>query len=402
MKPVSKLVKSFGFIPSYRVQVRTPMTFEKTLSRAIICSLSAVILLSLASKFAFEIPLLVRTIFIGGAGIVGCLFALYSKKRALGLMLWTGAIALFFTYLFPFTIWNALSIACVLFLPIFGQGQSVKSLFAQSLFGGCVVLIGFEAVQFLNVRTALPAGELFEGALLGSFAGIAFLAKFLEIQDHRMIRGLYRMQDACETSELKDITSRTITLHAKVIKDLEDVDDSLMSEIQAKVDQLVRRISSSCKRAHHLELELKEMSFDELTKNIEICNTKIEKANRPNVISMLTKARTTAYEQKKLLDRLVQAKEEATAKALIDVTLLERLRIALLQLRTSNLTTSSPGPEITSVIEELSAEIEATCDAAEEVFYEERPQNSRTFRAHPEMLKGYQIDAVSPEVMMRR
>ena len=65
----------------------------------------------------------------------------------------------------------------------------------------------------------------------------------------------------------------------------------------------------------------------------------ISQASSSKVISMLHKARMTALEQRVLSTEL-SAKQEASALALIDVTLLERLRIALLQLRNSNLTSA--------------------------------------------------------------
>ena len=402
MNSLSTIFQAPRFIPSYRIQIRTPLLFEQSVVRSIAGSVFAVILLAVIENFSLKSPPLVRTVLIGTFGLIFSFFAIYSVKRIVGLMLWISTIAYIFLEFSPVSAGNTFGFSCLLFLPILAQRQSAGALIGQAIFSGSILLIGFEAVQFLDLRALFPAGALIEGLLFGVFTGVALLSRYIQTHDNRMIQCLFHTQKTSKLSELKAITSRTINVHRKVIKDLEEEDETLRIDIQKKVDELVSRISNSCRRAHHLEQELEEISLIDITRSIDACDTNIKRASSSKVISMLQKARITALEQKNLIEKIIQAKQEATARALIDVTLLERLRIALLQLRNSNLTSAAPGPEITGIIEELSTEIEATCYAVEEVFHEENSELSFLVSSPSAEKEEYEVDAVSPETMIRR
>jgi len=365
-------------------------------------SILTVILLAVIENFSQKFPPLVRTIIIGIVGLIFSLFVIYSVKRVAGLILWVSAIAYIFLNFSPLSAGNAFSFACVLFLPILAHKQSAGTLIVRSIFSGSILLIGFEAVQYLNLRAFSPAGSLIEGLFLGVFAGVSLLSRHIETHDNRMIQCLYDTQKASKSSDLKVITSRTINLHSTVIKNLEEGGESFRIDIQRKVDELVCRISNLCRHVHQLELELEEISLSDITRNIDTCDANIKRASSTYVISMLHKARMTAVEQKDLLDRIIRAKQELTAQALIDVTRLERLRIVLLQLRTSNLTSAAPSPEITEGIEEFSTEIEARCNSVDEVFYKKNSELNFLAKSLATKQQQYEVDAVSPETIFQK
>ncbi|MEE2903413.1 MAG: hypothetical protein VYC39_13845 [Myxococcota bacterium] len=401
MSSLSTILQLPRFVPSYRFQIRTPVVFEQSVFRSIAGSLFTVILLSVIENFIQKPPQLMRTVLIGMFGLIFSFFAIYSVKRIVGLMLWISAIAYLFLEFSPFSTGNTFILSCLLFLPILAERQPTKTLILQVIFSGSILLIGFEAVQFLNLRAFFSTGALIEGLLFGVFAGVALLSRHIETHENRMIQCLFQTQKTSKLPELKGITSRTINLHRKVIKDLEKGDEALRLDIQRKVDELVSRISNSCQRANHLEQALEEISLGDIARNIDTCDANITKVNSSKVISMLHKVRKTTLEQKNLIDRIILAKQEATARALIDVTLLERLRISLLQLRNSNLTSAAPGPEISGIIEELSREIEATCDAVDEVFQEENPKLGFLVGSLSTEPQEYEVGAAPPETMIQ-
>ena len=401
MKTPKVISQPFGLVSSYRMQIRKRSEFEHTVYRAVIGAVIMTLVLSFAKNFIGGTSGTIQTILIGAGGLLWSLFRECSWKRIAGITIWLAALTSIALYLLPQSFWNLFTLGCLLFVPIFANGQSVKKLCVQSIFSGSVLVSGFEAVKFFGVGNLLPHGQLVESILLGGFVGVALLANYIEITDNRMIRSLACIEKRSELRELAELATQTISLHQKIVQNLAEIEDSFMIEVQPKVDALVRRISNSCERAHQLEKELKELSLGTITENIEMYDSKLKETSNPKVAAMLKKARSTTLEQNKLLEKLFQAKEEATAKALIDVTLLERLRIALLQLRGAHLNTSAPGPEFTDVIEELSAEIEATCDAVEEVFQEQTKGQAFFLPALHES-NPVNFDAVCPEIMIRK
>lgn len=259
--------------------------------------------------------------------------------------------------------------------PVLGEGESPKRKLVTALAAGAFGYAGLHVAEVIlqaGVFGALVPGPLAvaaAGATAGLFIGLASAPRHL-VRSPDPVEDAYAVALATRDGEIHELLERALHIHRAVRAEL-DVRgrdrDGFALEAQVG-EQLMRilRIAEHCRRIDH---DLSGDAMYRLEDRIAVLEQKAGATLDPSARATYEQALGSLDAQREALRRLGDGRERVVARLHVNVALLEKLRISLLQLRSADAerwgAESSP---VAEALEELGRELDATADAITEVF----------------------------------
>lgn len=259
--------------------------------------------------------------------------------------------------------------------PVLAEGQPLGR---KALTAG---LAGVAGAAGLFVAQVMLGWDIFEGlvpSLLGSaaagaaaglFVGLAGAPKHLG-RPLDPVEAQYQPALAVRDGEIHEILQRTIGLHRALKADLTArADDPGVVRVRGREEELVIRIlhiAAECRRVQH---DLEATPDQEIRARITDLSQRAASAGDPGARSTYQSAVASLEAQLEALTRIDNGRERIVARLHATVALLEKLRFALIHLRSAH--AERVGGELSPVTEALEAladEIDATSSAVGEVF----------------------------------
>jgi len=302
--------------------------------------------------------------------------------------------------------WFAAALSGMVLAPVFASGAKFKKLIFTGMIAGCAIFCGLYVTQTMasnHVLAGVMPGTLAQmvyGSILGFFLGLGSSAQHLQRKTKTLRGKVLAAIKEITSPELRNLLERTNKLYDLIKSEFSKMESKPHSEIEQQVDALSSRILKLTEQCTSLENDLAQAEVEELTQRISDLKIKLEKSNDPAAKRTFNKAVDNLEEQHQVMATIKTSYDRVLARIHADVALLERLRFALLQLRSTSLQKNDEhGVELNLSLEALSQEIEATCHVVDEVYSQPYETNSQTTK---DTEKECIQDTVSPETMMFR
>lgn len=290
----------------------------------------------------------------GGAGLVGA--ALFSVAAPL----WP-----------PF----AAALLGVAAAPVLAEGQSLKrkavtaALAAVAGAAGLFVarvMLGWDVFDGV-VPSLLGHGAA--GATAGLFVGLAAVPRHLG-RAPDPVELAYQPALSIKDGEIHQILDRTIGIHRTLTKDLAArAEPTSVQCVVHREEELVLRILHIAQECRRIEQDLASTPAAEIRERMDDLAARADRAVDQGAKDTYTQTVASLREQLEALTRIESGRDRVVARLHATVALLEKLRFALIHLRSAH--AERVGDELSSVTEALDAlteEIEATSSAVGEVY----------------------------------
>jgi hypothetical protein len=349
-------------------------SFELTVFKTVLGGMAGGLIAGvLQSSFrAFGFVSFVNLVFLGVA--LSTAFQSRSWKKAL-LAAGFGLLAAMIIHIYA-QHWPVFAFAlCGMALsPLFLRKKQIASFFVSAMAAALSVSAGIYVVQamfhhqVLTTSMPTPLWTSIYGGVLGLFVGLSASAQRLKRSQSPMAIKLDTMIKTTKDEELSPLLLRTQELHQVIQIDFEQNKTKQFPDIPERVDDLVRCIHKLSAQFLGLKAELKSQNAEGLRNRIADLNKKKTEVKDAHAKNIFGDTISNLEEQQHALSRITANHERILARIHSKVALFERLRFALLQLRSANMDhDSEDGDEFKLCIEALSEEIEATCAAVNEI-----------------------------------
>jgi hypothetical protein len=302
--------------------------------------------------------------------------------------------------------WFAAALSGMVLAPVLASGENLKKMALTGVITGVAIFAGFYATHVMYSKAVLAGlmpgalAQVVYGSVLGLFVGLGSSARHFQRNTDTLSGKFLTAIKEVNTPELRSLLKRTGSLYDLIKSELSEMNSSSHSDIAIQVEALSGRILELCSQCTNIESDLAQAKVDELTQRINELKTKVDKTKDLSAKHILTQAIENLEEQHQALASIETSHDRVLARIHVDVALLERLRFALLKLRSTSLQRSDDqGIELNLSLEALSREIEATCHVVDEVY--SQPSETRV-KSPIDTIEDLAEDAVSPETMVFR
>lgn len=259
--------------------------------------------------------------------------------------------------------------------PVLAEGQSKGRKAVTAALAGVAgaaglyvarVMLGWDV--FDGVVPSL-LGHAGAGAAAGLFVGLASAPRYLG-QPPDPVESAYHPALAVKDGEVHQILARTIEIHRALQADLAArAGASAVERVGAREDELVLRILHIAKECRKIRADLDATPAAEIEARIAELSRRAEAT--PDEGARATYAQTVASleEQLEALARIENGRERVVARLHATVALLEKLRFALIHMRSADAErVGGELPVVTEALDALTDELEATSSAVGEVY----------------------------------
>ncbi len=259
--------------------------------------------------------------------------------------------------------------------PVLAEGQSTK----RKLMTAATTALASAAG--LYVARVMVSWEVFEGvvpsllghgaagATAGLFIGLAAAPRHLG-RSPDPVEAAYTPALAIKDGEIQDILQRTIGIHRSLKTDLQSrTEANSIPTVAGREAELVLRILHIAGECRQIQNDLEATPASEIEARIGDLKTRAEGASDVAAKRTYLDTVSSLKEQLQAVVRIEGGRDRVVARLHATVALLEKLRFALIHLRSAD--AQRVGDELTSVTDALDAltdEIEATSSAVGEVY----------------------------------
>lgn len=225
-------------------------------------------------------------------------------------------------------------------------------------------------------------GHAAAGASAGLFVGLAAAPKFLG-RPPDPVESAYHPALAIKDGEVHEILSRTLEIHRSLKGDLVarvaeaglEGDAASMTKIADREQELVLRILHIASECRQIRGDLDATPASEIEARIADLSKRSAAASDAGARRTYDQAVASLEEQLEALGRIENGRERVVARLHATVALLEKLRFALIHLRSANAErVGGELPLVTEALDALTDELEATSSAVGEVYGGARPE----------------------------
>lgn len=259
--------------------------------------------------------------------------------------------------------------------PVLAEGQSTKRKLMTAATAAVASAAGLYVAQVMLgwevFEGVVPSllGHSAAGATAGLFIGLAAAPRHLG-RSPDPVEAAYAPALAITDGEIQDILQRTIGIHRSLKSDLQSrTDANSIPRVAGREAELVLRILHIAGECRQIQSDLEATPATEIEARIADLKQRAEGASDVAARQTYLDTVSSLVEQLDAVVRIEGGRDRVVARLHATVALLEKLRFALIHLRSAD--AQRVGDELSSVTDALDAltdEIEATSSAVGEVY----------------------------------
>ncbi|MEO1232220.1 MAG: hypothetical protein AAFZ18_25310 [Myxococcota bacterium] len=260
--------------------------------------------------------------------------------------------------------------------PVVGSGERPKRMALSGLFAGAFAFAGLQ-VGAVVLETGLflplvpaPLAAAGAGAVVGLFVGLSSAPRHL-LPARDPIEEAFDDALALRDGELHELLTRALGQYVGLRAALPSTRESGPTAARVSTEvrgQLLRvlRIAEDCRR---LDDQLAREDRQALDGRIEELRAREASTLDETARRTYAEARGTLEEQGRALERIERGRERVLAKLHANLALLEKLRLALVQLESAHAERrDAESAVVVETLDELGRELDITANAVSEVF----------------------------------
>lgn len=259
--------------------------------------------------------------------------------------------------------------------PVLGEGESARRKLLTGAVAGAFGYAGLHVSQVVlqsGVLNALVPGPLAvagAGAVAGLFLGLATAPRHLLLTPDP-VEEAYAAALSRRDGEIHQLLERALGIHRAVRAELDARGRGRDGAVlEAQVSEQVMRILRIAEHCRRVDSDLSADVVAQLHDRMADLERKASATLDPSARGTYEHALQSLGEQREALERLSAGRERVVARLHVNVALLEKLRVSLLQLRSADAerfgAETSP---VNEALDELGRELDATAHAISEVF----------------------------------